>query len=223
MTELLHPLFLSLEIALSATVLAAIFAVPLAYVLSRRRFPGRSVVEAIVTVPLVLPPTVVGYLIIMTLGSRGWIGRWLHDALGYSILFRFEGAVLAAALVALPMLYLPAKAGFAGVNRDLEDIARLLGSTRWQLFWRVSLPLAGRGIGSGVVLAFARALGEFGATMMVFGLQADRTTLPIVIYLDYEQGQMQKATLAVIALSAASLVFVSVYNRSGLGMQTRTT
>ncbi len=139
MTELLHPLFLSLEIALSATVLAAIFAVPLAYVLSRRRFPGRSVVEAIVTVPLVLPPTVVGYLIIMTLGSRGWIGRWLHDALGYSILFRFEGAVLAAALVALPMLYLPAKAGFAGVNRDLEDIARLLGSTRWQLFWRVSL------------------------------------------------------------------------------------
>lgn len=223
MTELLRPLFLSLEIAFSATLLAAIFAVPLAYVLSRRRFPGRSVVEALVTVPLVLPPTVVGYLIIMTLGSRGWIGRWLHDALGYSILFRFEGAVLAAALVALPMLYLPAKAGFAGVNRDLEDIARLLGATRRQLFWRVSLPLAGRGIGSGVVLAFARALGEFGATMMVFGLQADRTTLPIVIYLDYEQGQMQKATLAVIALSAASLVFVSVYNRSGLGMQTRTT
>ena len=127
MDHVWDPLLLSLRIAAAATALTALVAVPLAFALARRRFVGRSIVEAIITVPLVLPPTVVGYLLIMSLGSEGWLGGWLQRWFGYSIVFRVEGAVLAAATVALPMLYLPAKAAFASVDRELEETARCSG------------------------------------------------------------------------------------------------
>ena len=214
MNDLWPALSLSVRIAATATVLAALVTVPLAHWMARRRFAGKSVVEGLVLMPLVLPPTVVGYLILMTFGARGWIGRWLG---GYSIVFRFEGAVLAAAVVALPMLYAPAKAAFASVDRELEDVALLFGASRLQVFWHVSIPLARRGLLSGVLLAFARALGEFGATVMVFGWQPDRLTLPISIYADYEQENLAHATVAVIALSLLSLALVMAYNASAAG------
>lgn len=165
---------------------------------------------------MVLPPTVLGYILLMTFGARGWLSPLLG---GYSIVFRFEGAVMAAAIVALPMLYLPAKTGFASVERELEDIARLMGANRLQTFWHVSVPLACRGLISGLVLAFARALGEFGATVMVYGWQPGRLTLPISIYADYEQGNLSHATAAVVALSALSLGLIMLYNASAAGKQ----
>jgi molybdate transport system permease protein len=130
----------------------------------------------------------------------------------YSVVFRFEGAVLAALVVALPMLYMPAKAAFASVDRDLEDAALTMGAGRLQVFWHVSIPLARRGLFSGLLLAFARALGEFGATLMVFGWQPGPVTLPISIYADYEQGDLAHATAAVVALSLISLALVLAYN-----------
>jgi molybdate transport system permease protein len=217
MSELWEPLFLSLRIAGLATLLTSAAAIPLAYAMARRRFAGKSVAEALITMPLVLPPTVVGYLLIMGLGARGWVGQWLDRAFGYSIVFRIEGAVLAAAVVALPMLYLPAKAAFASVDRELEEIALLMGANRLQIFWHVSLPLARRGIASGLMLAFARALGEFGATVMVFGFQPRQMTLPISIYADYEQGNIAHATAAAIALAGLSLGMMLVYNWSSAG------
>jgi molybdate transport system permease protein len=220
MSHVWTPLLLSLRIAAAATALTALVAVPLAFVLARRRFVGKSAVEALIVVPLVLPPTVVGYLLIMAFGSEGWLGgAWLSRHFGYSILFRIEGAVLAAATVALPMLYLPAKAAFASVDRELEETARLLGASRLQLFWHVSLPLARKGLASGMILAFARALGEFGATMMVFGWQSRRVTLPVSIYADYVAGELENATAAVIALTAVSLLLITAYNRSTLSRQ----
>jgi molybdate transport system permease protein len=220
MSHVWTPLLLSLRIAAAATALTALVAVPLAFVLARRRFVGKSAVEALIVVPLVLPPTVVGYLLIMAFGSEGWRGgAWLSRHFGYSILFRVEGAVLAAATVALPMLYLPAKAAFASVDRELEETARLLGASRLQLFWHVSLPLARKGLASGMILAFARALGEFGATMMVFGWQSRRVTLPVSIYADYVAGELENATAAVIALTAVSLLLITAYNRSTLSRQ----
>jgi len=215
-----HACLFSLQVASSATVLAALIAIPLAYTLARRRFIGKSVLEAIFTVPLVLPPTVVGYGLIILMGRRGWIGSILARNLnGYTILFRPEGAILAALVVALPLLYLPAKAAFASVERDLEDVAKLHGAGRWRTFWQISLPLASRPIAAGLMLAFARALGEFGATMMVLGDLAGRRTLPIVIYdatngLDYGQ-----ALPAVLALSIVSLAVVLIYNRLPLSRQ----
>ena len=220
MSDLWNPLLLSLQIAATATALGALIAAPLALLMARRRFKGKSIVEGLIVVPLVMPPTVVGYAIIMLFGAHGWIGRWLYRAFGYTIIFRFEGAVLAALVVSLPLLYLPAKAGFASVEREMEDDARLTGANPWQVFWHVTLPLARRGIYSGLLLAFARALGEFGATMMVFGWQATKLTLPISIYADYEQDErMQHAMAAVVVLTVISLALTMAYNRSAISTQ----
>jgi molybdate transport system permease protein len=220
-SDLIATTWLSLRIATCATLLAMLSAVPLAYLLARRRFPLKSALEALLLLPLVLPPTVVGYLILGTLGARGWIGRYLYDAFAYSIAFRFEGAVLAAWLVAFPLLYLPARGAFAGVEREMEDIARLNGANRWQLFWHVSLPLARRGIVSGLLLAFARALGEFGATLMVFGWMEDQLTLPLSVYAAATSPESFSAGGSVALLMAISLVVVVIYNASTSGRRER--
>jgi molybdate transport system permease protein len=173
------------------------------------------VVEAVLIVPLVLPPTVVGYALIVLLGRRGWIGGWIaRHFSGYTVLFRPEGGVIAALVVALPLLYLPAKAGFISIERDLEDVAKLIGAGRWRTFWQVSLPLAGRQIAAGLLLAFARALGEFGATLMVLGDLSGRRTLPIVIYDATAGGDESQALGAVIVLSLVSLAVVLIFNRT---------
>lgn len=219
MSELWGPLWLSLRIATVATMVAGLAAIPIARVMSRRRFPGKSLIECAMVVPMVLPPSVVGYLIILWLGARGLIGHWLYQQFGYSIVFRFEGATLAAAIVALPMFYLPAKAGFASVPRELEECARLQGASRWQVFWQVTLPLARRGLSSGLLLAFARALGEFGATMMVFGWRPSHLTLPLSVYADYEQGDLAHAAWAVGAMLILSFALIAAHNRSASSTQ----
>jgi molybdate transport system permease protein len=220
MTSIWPSLWLSLRIATVATAAILLLGVPLAFAMSRRRrFAGKSIVEGIIMMPLVLPPTVVGYFILIVLGARGWLGQWAYHWWGYSIIFRFPSAVIASAIVGLPMLYMPAKAAFASVERELEDMARSMGATRIQMFWHVSIPLARRGLLSGVLLAFARALGEFGATMMVFGWQPNRLTLPISVYADFEQNQLSTAVPAVLALSIVSLGLVMAYNASSVGRQ----
>jgi molybdate transport system permease protein len=208
-------LLFSLCVATSATILVIVIGVPLAYFSARTSFFGKSLLEAAVTVPLVLPPTVVGYFLIVLLGRHGWIGSLVAKISGgYTILFRPEGAVIAAAVVSFPLLYLPAKAAFAAIERELEEVATLLGATRLQAFWHVSLPLARRGIASGLLLTFARALGEFGATVMVLGQFSNRQTLPISIYDDWIDGQMTHAAAAVFALTLISLSLILLYNRS---------
>lgn len=215
--ELWPATLLSLRVTVVATLLVALIGIPLAFAMARHPFRGQSLAEAIFIVPLVLPPTVVGYFILVTLGARGPIGSLLQRTLGYSVLFNWHGAVIASAVVALPLLYLPAKAAFAVVSRDLEDTARLAGASPARMFWHVSLPLARRGIASGLMLAFARALGEFGATMMVLGDLPGRRTLPISIYDDYVSGQLMRAAPGVAALTGVSLLVILLYNRSPLG------
>jgi molybdate transport system permease protein len=217
MSALEHSLKNSLLIASVATALVALIAIPLAFAMARWRVPGRSVIEALLTIPLVLPPTIVGYFILIAAGRRSPLGRLLAETFDHSIIFHWHGAVIASTAVALPMLYMPAKAAFAGVDRELEDASRLMGANLLQQFWHVSLPLARRGIFSGLLLAFARALGEFGATVMVLGDQERYQTLPISIYTDYLAGDLGRATGAVLALTVISLVVILVYNRSPLG------
>jgi molybdate transport system permease protein len=212
-------MLLSLQVALVATVMVAMIGVPLAFLMARRRFTGKSVFDALIVVPLVLPPTVVGYFILLALGARSPLGALLRRTFDYSVLFNWHGAVIAAVVVALPLLYLPAKSAFANVDRELEDLARLLGATPVQQFWHVSLPLARRGIASGLLLAFARALGEFGATVMVLGDLEGRQTLPIAIYNDYLAGDLARAAPGVAALTVISLGVVFFYNRSVLGQR----
>jgi molybdate transport system permease protein len=214
MSDLWQPLLLSLCIAIAATLLTALTAIPLAYVLARRNFRGKSVAEAAIMLPLVLPPTVVGYLLLVLFGRQGPIGRWLDETLDYSIVFTVEGAVVAAAIVAFPLLYISAKAAFASIEREYEDVARVMGGRSRQVFWHVSLPMARRGIVSGLMLSFARALGEFGATVMVLGWMSDRLTLPIAVYAAYEQGEIERGAGAVMVLSAISIALIAAYNRS---------
>jgi len=221
MTEALwQPFYLSLRISALATLVALLIAVPVAYLNARRRYWGKSLFEGLIIVPMVLPPTVVGYLIIVMLGAKGLTGQFLNRWFSYSIMFRMEGAVLAAAIVALPLLYLPARAAFAAIDRELEDLARVEGANRFQLFWHVSLPMSMKGLTSGVMLAFARALGEFGATVMVFGIRENKLTLPLSIYFDYTDNNMGRAMPAVVILCLLSLAITLLYNRSALSRQT---
>ena len=216
MYDLVAPTLLSLRIAFVATALVALLGVPLAFALARLRFPGRGVVDVLITVPLVLPPTVVGYILIVVLGRQSLVGQWLERLFGLTLMFNVSGASLAAAVVALPLLYLPAKSAFASVDRELEDIARLFGANPLQIFWHVSLPLARRGIAAGLLLAFARALGEFGATVMVFGIRDRALTLPISVYQDAERNRMSHAAPAVLLLVAISMLVIFAYNRWGI-------
>jgi len=217
MNHLLPPLLLSLRVALAASILVLLIGVPLAYVMARSTFRGRSLIEAILVVPLILPPTVVGYFILTAVGFRSPIGKALDRWFGYTLLFNWHGAVLASTVVALPLLYLPARAAFAGIERELEEVARMMGAGPISVFWHVSLPMARRGIASGLLLAFARALGEFGATVMVMGDLPNKQTLPIAIYNDYVAGDLRAAAPAVAALTIVSLGVIVLYNRSIFG------
>ena len=214
MNELWSPLIISLRISILATIATTLIAVPLAYYLARRRFFGRTALETLLTLPLVLPPTVVGFLLIWFFGVRGAGGWFLQHLFGVRLILSEAGAVVAATVVSLPLLFLPAKAAFAGVDPELEEIGRLMGASRWQIFWHVSLPLARRGIASGLLLAFARALGEFGATVMVLGDISGHRTLPISIYNDFLSGEGGAAFPAVILLCITSLLVIWFYNKS---------
>jgi len=205
------PLCLTLKVAGLATLLAFLTGVALAYLISRRNFWGRDWLEALFTLPLVLPPTVLGYYLIVLLGRRGWLGQWLQDHFGITLLFTWQGAVLAAALVSLPLVFKAAQASFAEVNQNLENTARTLGLAEWQVFLRVSFPLAFRGILSGTGLAFARAMGEFGATLMVAGNLPGKTqTLSLAIYEAVQAGQNHLANGLVLLASIVCLAILVV-------------
>jgi molybdate transport system permease protein len=216
MSELSAALALSVRIAASSTAITALVAIPTAWFLARKMFTGKAALETLLIVPLILPPTVVGYLLIYLLGIQSPIGAWL-DRFSIRLLFSEWGAVLAASVVSFPLLLLPARSAFAGVERELEDIARLMGAGPLRMFWHVSLPMARRGIAGGLLLAFARSLGEFGATVMVFGMT--RKTLPILIWYENDSSDLRAAVPAVCLLLAVSLAVIAIFNLARLGQR----
>src|SRR5574343_1715471 len=196
-------LALSLKVAGWATLLNLVLGVAAGFALARWRFPGRELLDAVLTLPMVLPPTVLGYYLLVLIGKRGWLGAWLHDSFGINLIFTWQGAVIAATIVAFPLVLKSARAAFEGVDPQLERAARVLGLGEWALFLRVTLPMAWRGILAGVLLAFARALGEFGATLMVAGSIPGKTqTLSIAVYEAVQAGQDDAANLLVAVISA---------------------
>lgn len=169
LTAELTPLWLTLKVASLATLLAFVFSIVLALLLARSRFPGKDWLEAVLTLPLVLPPTVLGYYLIVLVGRRGWLGQWWEEVFGFPLMFTWQGAVLAAAVVSFPLILKSARAAIEGVEPNLEAAARTLGQSELAVFLRITFPFAWRGILAGTLLAFARAMGEFGATLMVAG------------------------------------------------------
>ena len=206
-------LALSLKVAGFATAITLVLGTATGFLLARLRFPGRDLLDTLLTLPMVLPPTVLGYYLLVLLGRRSTFGAWLQDTFGISLIFTWQGAVVAAAIVAFPLVFKPARAAFESVDGQLENAARVLGVSELAIFFRVTLPLAWRGILAGVLLAFARALGEFGATLMVAGSIPGKTqTLSIAVYEAVQAGQDDVANTLVLI---TSLVCVTVLLAAG--------
>lgn len=208
------PLLLTLKVAGLATLVALVLGVAMAYALTREKFPLRDLVDAVCTLPLVMPPTVLGYYLLVLIGRRGIFGQWLQEHLGITLMFTWQGAVIAAAVVAFPLVFKSARAALEGVPREYEDAARTLGQGEFSVFLRVSLPLAFRGVLAGTMLAFARAMGEFGATLMVAGNLPGRTqTLSLAVYSAVQAGEDGLANALVLLISVVCVVILMVTSR----------
>jgi len=202
----LVPLVLTLKVALVATLGALILGVPAAYALSRKDFPGRSLLDALATLPMVLPPTVLGYYLLVLFGRQGVIGKVLNEYFGVTLMFSWQGAALASCVVAFPLVFTTARAAFDAVDPNLVNAARTLGAPGFSVFARVSLPLARRGILAGAMLAFARGMGEFGATLMIAGNIPGKTqTLSLAVYDAVMAGRDDQALFLVCVVSLVSL------------------
>lgn len=211
-------LFLSLKVAGFATLINLFLGIGLGYLMARRRFFGRELLDSILTLPMVMPPTVLGYYLLVLLGKKSWIGAWLDTQFGINLIFTWQAATIAAAIVALPLVLKPARAAFEGVDSQLEQVARSLGLSEMAIFFRVTLPLAWRGILAGVLLGFARAFGEFGATLMVAGSIVGKTqTLSIAIYEAVQAGDDALANTMVLMASIVCILILLVAGKLAPG------
>jgi molybdate transport system permease protein len=212
-----HPLYLSLKIAVIATVIVFILGVLFGRVFARKEFFGKSVIEAFFLLPLVLPPTVVGFGLLILFGKNGWIGQWLLEWFNYQVVFTWVGAVIASIVVSFPLMYQNALGAFRQYDVRLENAARTMGASEWRVFWTVSFPLAWPSLLSGLVLAFARALGEFGATLMLAGYLPGKTdTIPLAIYFAVESGHSEEVTfwvLVIVAIGFSGILWLNQWNR----------
>ena len=206
------PLWLSLRVSVVATVVVAIAGIGFGYLLARARFPGRGLLDAIATAPIVMPPTVLGYYLLVTLGRRSPIGRAWETVFGSPLVFTWQGAVVAAAVASFPFCLRASRAAIESVDRRFEAAGQVMGLPNWRIAATITLPLAKRGIAAGVALAFARALGDFGTTVMVAGNIPGRTqTMPVAVYdavqaFDYDRAGLLAAVLLVVAVTILLMV-----------------
>jgi molybdate transport system permease protein len=212
--EAITALQLSFVVSLAATGLALLLGVPLAWVYARVPFPGRDVVRALTTLPMVLPPVVGGVALLFAFGRRGLFGQALDAMFGIRLPFTTAGAILAATFVAMPFLVLTVESGLRSMDRRYEDAARTLGAGRWLVFWRVTLPLIAPSVFAGAVLSWARALGEFGATITFAGnLPGTTQTLPLAVYIALETRPEVAIMLSLVLLAVSLAILVAMRDR----------
>ncbi|MDR2355519.1 MAG: molybdate ABC transporter permease subunit [Clostridiales Family XIII bacterium] len=203
------PVILSLKIASVATVFSFLLGNLFAYIINKKKIPGKNIWETVLIMPMVLPPSVMGYLLLIAFGKRGFIGAFLLEHFGVQVVFTWVGATIAACVVSLPLMYQNVKAAFLSSDPIYEQAARTLGSSEWRIFRTVTFPLAWPGVISGVVLAFARALGEFGATLMIAGNIPGKTqTIPTAIYFAVESGKTETANALVLIMTVFSFALI---------------
>ncbi|MDD6311278.1 MAG: molybdate ABC transporter permease subunit [Firmicutes bacterium] len=207
------PVLLSLRVALIATVIAFFIGIFFAYIITRKNIPFKNIIETILILPMVLPPSIVGYLLLKVFSKRGIIGAILYNTFGIQVVFTWIACIIAATVVALPMMYQNAKAAFLSIDPIYENAARTLGSKSLKVFFTVTLPLSKPGIISGIVLTFARALGEFGATLMLAGNIPGKTqTIPTSIYYAVVTGKEDQAMTLVLVMVIFSFVLIFALN-----------
>ncbi|GAA0386732.1 ABC transporter permease [Microbispora corallina] len=212
--QVLEALRLSLVTATVATLVCLVLGVPLAWLLARAEFPGRRLLRALITVPLVLPPVVGGVALLLVLGRRGLVGQWLDSAFGVSLPFTTAGVVVAEAFVAMPFLVISVEGAMRGADRRYEEAAATLGASRWTVFRRVTLPLITPGVLAGAVLCWARALGEFGATITFAGNFPGRTqTMPLAVYLALETEPDAAVVLSLVLLAVSVAILAALRER----------
>ena len=211
---ILQSLRLSLLVVSIATVIIAVAGTAFAYLLAKRRFRGREMLDALLTLPMVLPPTVTGYYLILLLGRRGVLGEPLYALSGWTVTFTWVAAVVASTVVALPLMIKSARAAIESVDPEYETASLLMGKSEIETFFRITLPLAGKGILAGVILSFARAFGEFGATLMLAGNIPGKTqTMPLAIYEAVAGGEDATAKWLALILTGISVTVVYLTNR----------
>ena len=212
--QMLQPLWLTLKVALLATLIAGACGIAVGRWMAQRRFAGHSVLDAMLVLPMVLPPTVLGYYLIVLIGRHGVIGQWLEQWFGIQLLFTWQGAVIAAAVVAFPLIYKAARAAFEDTDARFAQAARTLGASELEVFWRIALPLATRGIAAGLALTFARAMGEFGATLMIAGNLPGKTqTLSVAVYTAVQAGDDPLALSLTLVISVLCIVLLVIASR----------
>ncbi len=205
---------LSLLVSIVATLIVAVAGLTAAFLLAKRRFWGKELLDAVLTMPLVLPPTVTGFYLIVLLGRNGLIGKPIYDLTGWQITFTVYAAIAAAIVTAFPLMVKTARAAIETVDKEYELAARTLGRGELQTFLRVTLPLARRGVVAGIVLSFARALGEFGATMMLAGnIEGKTQTMPLAIYEAVIAGEEQQAQVLALVLTGISVAAIYLTNK----------
>jgi molybdate transport system permease protein len=212
--DTLQALKLSLVASLSATGIALVLGVPMAWIYARAEFPGRALLRALTTLPMVLPPVVGGIALLLAFGRRGLFGSWLDTTFGITLPFTTAGVVMAETFVAMPFLILTVEAGLRSMDRRYEEAARTLGASRWRVFTRVTLPLIAPSLFAGAVLCWARALGEFGATITFAGNFPGITqTMPLAVYLLLETNQEASFILSLLLLLISLLVLIGLRHR----------
>ncbi|MFN7151172.1 MAG: molybdate ABC transporter permease subunit [Microthrixaceae bacterium] len=210
------PLWLSMRVSLTVTVIVAFTGTAAGYGLAKGRFRGRSLLEAVASLPIVLPPTVLGYYLLVAMGRDSTIGRAWESVFGSPIVFTLTGAVIAATVASFPFCLRSARAAFESIDPRVEQAARTIGLAEWRIALQVSLPLAWRGVLAGIALSFARALGDFGATVMVAGNIPGRTqTMPIAVYDAVQAGNDDRAAILALVLSGVAVAALLVVGRLG--------
>lgn len=208
------PLWLSLRVAALSTLMSLAVGLWLAYLLANRQFRGKEMLDAIITLPLVLPPTVLGYYLLILVGRETFIGRIYESVVGQPLVFTWQAAVIAAVFHSLPLLVKWARAALESVDRSYERAARSLGASEWRVFWKISLPLTSRSIIAATALCFVRALGDFGVTIMIAGNIPGRTqTLSVAIYDAVEAGNGELARILTVTISLIAIITLTLVNR----------
>ncbi|MCT2536805.1 molybdate ABC transporter permease subunit [Aquibacillus koreensis] len=214
-TAFFHPIQVSLLVAISALIVVLITGLGIGWFMSRNQFKGKTTVETMLILPLVLPPTVIGFLLIMIFGNQGVVGKLVDQLFGQSVMFTVGAAIIAAIVVSFPLMYQSVKTGFQSIPNDIENAARVDGANEWKVFRYISIPLCAKSIVSGIVLSFARALGEFGATIMFAGNIPGKTqTVPTAIYVAFESNQMGLAWAWVIAIVCISFIMLFMIRKN---------
>lgn len=212
--DIMMPIIISLKVSIISTIITSILSIFIAWMMVKFNKKNGSVLEAIITLPLVLPPSILGYILLIVIGNNGLIGKIFYDNFGWSVIFTWKACIIASVIVSFPLMYQNCKASFQSIDKKILNAARTMGASEWKIFFRIAIPLAYTGIISGLVLAFARSLGEFGATMMVAGNIPNKTqTIPLAMYYAVERGDKTMANTLMIVVVIFSFSLIYFLNR----------